>query len=199
MKIFLGTAGVVLVIAFVLLLTQSKNVVISQPVSINDTKSTQTYSNTFFGFTITLAPGFTVDEAYLNQTLGPGREIPGVAFRVPIELTKGTNLSTDSYLAVEKLFDVDCELSVFTENSKEDETVVAGKNTFKKATTNSAGAGNFYEDTVYVTEQGNACYAIRSVAHTTNIANYEPGTVSEYDALKLNSAFNNMVSSIIFN
>jgi hypothetical protein len=52
---------------------------------------------------------------------------------------------------------------------------------FVPFTTNGAGAGNFYDVRAYHTVQNSICYEIALTLHTTNIANYDPGTVTEFD------------------
>jgi len=190
--IIIGAIG-----TFITFLVTAKTDVISQSATPTDTP--KPYISTLFNFTITPQPGFTLQEAYLNQTLGPGREIPGIAFQVPEQLTKGTNLSADSYIAVEKLPDVDCEPGSFLDSATSVETVAIGTNTFVKSSASDAGAGNLYIDTVYVVGKGDACYSVRTVEHTTNILNYEPGTVKEYDRKALQKDFIAMIESLTLN
>ena len=52
---------------------------------------------------------------------------------------------------------------------------------FHKTTGMGAGAGNFYESKTYRTLRNSMCYEISETIHTSNIANYDPGTVSEVD------------------
>lgn len=167
----------------------------NNPVTSTTDGAPGAYTNTVFGFTIQPAAGFTVSEAYLNQNLGPGREIPGIAFIIPASLSTGTNLSSDSYLAVERLLDVDCTPATFIDAEGDIETVTINSSSFQKASASDAAAGNRYDQTVYVTEKGDVCYAIREFVHTTQIANYPAGTVMEYDKTKLSAAFDAMLSS----
>src|SRR6202012_772585 len=52
-----------------------------------------------------------------------------------------------------------------------------------------AGAGNFYDETVYAVQGPQSCLAIRYFIHSTNIANYPPGSVTEFDSSKLTATF----------
>ncbi len=155
-----------------------------------------TYSSQPFGFSVKVPPSFTVDESYLNQDLGPGREIPGVAFRIPASMAEGTNLSSDSHIAVEELSDVECVPETFLLSPTAESEVTAGGNTYTKASSSGAGAGNLYEETVYVTEKGGRCYAVRSFIHSTQIANYPAGTVKAFDRSALDSALQSIAASL---
>jgi hypothetical protein len=155
------------------------------------------YTNQAFGFEVAVPRGFTVDESYINQALGPGREIPGVAFRIPSSWTTGTNLSQDSHIAVEELSDVDCVPSTFLDSPTIESRVVPGTNTFTVATENGAGAGNRYDETVYLTFKGNRCYAVRSFIHYGVLENYPTGTVKAFDARAFRTAFDAIASSLV--
>ena len=63
-----------------------------------------------------------------------------------------------------------------------------------------AGAGNLYEEIVYVPNlPGNAgCYGIRYFIHSGNIANYEPGTMAEFDRTTLLAEFDRIRHSVFF-
>ena len=62
-----------------------------------------TYRDPQMGFAISYPDGWRVDTAHTYTALGPGKDIHGVAFKVSKRFTTGTNLSDDSYLAVEVL------------------------------------------------------------------------------------------------
>ena len=50
--------------------------------------------------------------------------------------------------------------------------------TYEVLYSTGAGAGNFYEETVYLLSH---CQAIRYFIHSSNIYNYDPGTIKEFD------------------
>jgi len=52
---------------------------------------------------------------------------------------------------------------------------------FRVGTAGDAGAGNFYESRIYRTLFNTNCYELAAIVHTTNVGNYEPGTVTEFD------------------
>ncbi len=153
------------------------------------------YTNTDLGFEIELPQGFTYNEAYINQTLGPGREIHGVEFRIPASLSTGTNLSSDSHMAVERLSNSTCEPETFLLDPRNTETIKLGENTFVFAQSSDAGASNYYEDMVYITSKGEYCYALRYFIHSTSIGVYDPGTVLEFDRTGLLANFNKIATT----
>lgn len=157
----------------------------------------KSYASGYFGFDTDLPPGFIVNESYVNQTLGPGREIPGVSFTVPESFTRGTNLSPDSYVAVERQRGVVCEPASFMLARAPAEDVIIGTNAFKRATSIGAAAGNIYENVVSVFERAGYCYAVRYAIHTTQIANYPVGTVQEYDRERLLQWFDSVAASLV--
>ena len=155
-----------------------------------------TYSNETFGFSVSVPKGFTVNEAYLNQDLGPGREIPGVEFVIATSTAAGTNLSTDSHVAIEELSDVDCTPSDFLDAPSKSVSMAIAGNAFTVASSSGAGAGNFYEETVYVTQKESRCYAVRYFIHSGNIHNYDPGAVKEFDRESLVNSFDAITESL---
>jgi hypothetical protein len=167
------------------------------PVEHGDTSGELSYSNPTFAFSVTVPKGFTVDESYINQTLGPGREIPGVAFVIPQSLSTGTNLSPDSKVAIEELYDVACVPSDFLDVDTLGTPVSIGSDHYMYATAGGAGAGNLYEESVYVRQKDTRCYAIRYFIHSTNIGNYPAGTVQEFNKADLISRFDVIAKSLI--
>ncbi len=51
----------------------------------------------------------------------------------------------------------------------------------KRIDATGAAAGNLYDSRVYRTLYAGTCYEVALTVHTTNIGNYEPGTVAEFD------------------
>lgn len=203
-KIIIGIAVVCIVLFGFFLFRPTTDTISQIPGTSVSTTSDQTagnsaYVNKVFGFQIQPGEGFTTRESYLNQDLGPGREIPGVAFVIPAALSQGTNLSPDSYLSVEKLSDVDCTPSSFIDSVTTTETVNISGVSFEKAVVGGAGAGNLYEETVYVTEKADACFAVREFVHSTQLANYDPGTVKAFDKAKLTKLFDSMLATLVIN
>jgi hypothetical protein len=53
--------------------------------------------------------------------------------------------------------------------------------TFVHNRAEGAGAGNFYQQEIYRMVNNNVCYEVIYYIHSTNIGNYPPGTVTEFD------------------
>ena len=53
--------------------------------------------------------------------------------------------------------------------------------TFTHSTSEGAGAGNYYQQEIHRTVNQNICYEVIYYIHSTNVGNYTPGTVTEFD------------------
>ena len=60
------------------------------------------------------------------------------------------------------------------------------------------GAGNSYEETVQAAIGSQPCIATRAFVHSTNIGNYDPGTVKPFNRAKLNAIIDRMRHSFRF-
>ena len=186
--IAIGLSGIALLILAVFLALHFK---IQTGVSVLPTATTTTsklyiHSNPVFAVRYPL--GFSVDESHIYTAMGPGKDIPGVAFIIPQTMSAGTNLSSDSYVSVEWLNGTSCTPTSFLDSASATSAVTDGGVGYQVATSSGAGAGNFYEETVYVQN----CTAIRYFIHSTNIANYPTGAVLEYNRAALIAAFDSI-------
>src|SRR6478672_2643911 len=78
--------------------------------------SSPAYQNDKYGFSIDVPAGYTKNENYVYQNLGPGKDIPGVSFTIPENIAAGTNLSKDSYISVERLANAKtCSANLFVD------------------------------------------------------------------------------------
>lgn len=68
---------------------------------------------------------------------------------------------------------------------------------FTKSESVGAGAGNMYEQIFYRTAYKNTCYEITYFIHSTNVGNYTPGTVNEFDRELLLQTFDNVLSRLV--
>jgi hypothetical protein len=68
--------------------------------------------------------------------------------------------------------------------------------TFAYSTVSDVGAGNYYEQHIYRTLYNGTCYEAIYFIHSSNIANYTPGVVKEFDRQGLMDKFNRMLASI---
>ncbi|MBI5134204.1 MAG: hypothetical protein HZA81_02345 [Candidatus Taylorbacteria bacterium] len=155
------------------------------------------YSSREHGFSAAPPVGFRVEESYVNQSFGPDVRIPGVAFIVPRTLYSGTNLSPDSFVSVESLPGNDCTPSRFILTDDPGRRIVLGGVAYLYAESATAGAGNVYEDAVYVRDAGERCVAVRKLAHLTNVANYPKGSIREFDRSILSRAAEDVARSLV--
>lgn len=157
------------------------------------------YSNSSAEFSIRFPQGYSVNESYKYQELGPGQDISGVKFTIPTTTAAGTNLSPDSYLSVEEIPKMqNCSANIFlgqgvTAHSLTDTSGV----TYSVASTTGAGAGNRYEETVYALPGTNPCVAVRYFIHYGVIDNYPAGTVQQFDEQSLLAQFDTIRRSLV--
>jgi hypothetical protein len=154
------------------------------------------YGDAKLGFSIAYPKKWRVDRAHVYPTPVDDTRIVGVAFVVPPKLAMHTNLSTDSYLSVESAPAVDtCKPSGFlaTTDTQRDEN--EGSLHWSVATSDDAGAGNFYDETVYALKDSRPCLAIRYFIHSTNVDNYPAGTVRQFDKAGLVGLFDRIRST----
>lgn len=179
----------------------SKNIVKNvEPVivEVDLEKFPQKYESEEYGFVINLPKDFVVIKDY-NNFLSPDKVFPGVKFVIPEELYKGTNLSSDSHIAVERtrLSPDLCGAGHFFTSSESTGFEDINGRKFTKAISLGAGVGNRYDETVYATPVGEYCYAIRYFIHYSVIENYSPGTVKEFDINSLRSIFDSIRNNIV--
>jgi hypothetical protein len=133
--------------------------------------------------------GYTRDSTYI-YTLAPGKEVHGTKYTIPPALADGTNLAHDSYISYEEIKDAsECTPMQFLDGDLDVQTVTDEGVTYLVANTVGAGAGNRYDETVYVFKDYTPCTAIRYYIHYSVFENYEPGAVKEFDRAALVSQF----------
>jgi len=144
--------------------------------------------------------GYTVDESYAYQELGPDKGIGGVKFTIPAPIAAGTNLGTDSYVSVEGIPQVtECSAALFLGQSTNLHDVTEGDTTYSTASFVGAAAGNRYEETVYALPGTNPCVAVRYYVHYGVFENYPPGTVRKFDGRALLAQFDQIRRTLIVN
>ncbi len=151
-----------------------------------------TYSSATYGFSAAYPEGFVVNENYSYTGFGDeGTAIPGVSFTVPPQYAQGTNLSSDSHVSVEvyRGTGTTCRAKVFLAGEQIDPNAL-------NAQVNGAGAGNFYEESVYAIEGSSPCTAVRFLIHSTNINNYPEGAVREFNKAEVLQLFETIRRSV---
>jgi hypothetical protein len=148
-------------------------------------------------FSIAYPEDWTVDSHYVYPMRIEGRELHGVSFSVPEAMRGHTNLAADTRLSVESVSGVQvCEARRFVDTPENELTENDGGHTWSVADSGDAGAGNFYDETVYALVGSEPCLAIRYFIHSTNIANYDPGAVKQFDRGALVTMFGRIRSTL---
>ncbi len=183
--------GVVSLYSFIAKSPAPAPVATTTPVQVNNNDGmTQTYSSIAQGFSIRLPDGFTTDESYKYQALGPSRNISGVKFTIAPSMATGTNLSKDSYISVEKLPESStCQASEFLSDGAMANNILDGNTRYSVASSSDAGAGNRYEETVYSVPGTNPCIAIRYFIHYAAFENFPTGAVVEFNKQSILNQF----------
>ncbi len=143
----------------------------------------EVYVNSANGFSVRYPAGYSVNPDYQYKALGPGKEIQGVKFTIPAEMSTGTNLSGyDTGVSIEVIPNVrECTADLFVFQNVKSVLLTDREIEYSVATTTDAGAGNYYEESVWAFPGTNPCVAVRYLIHSMNFGNYPPGTVREFN------------------
>jgi len=88
--------------------------------------------------------------------------------------------STDDSRTIKKCYDVPNPEDPTGHSPLEARTTINGTE-WRKRSISEAAAGNIFASEVYRLLSGSRCYEIVLTVHTSNIQNYEPGAVTEFD------------------
>jgi len=170
------------------------------PATTAEQPATATYATSTF--LITYPADFTVDDSYIYDQVNPKKPITGVKFTIPGTMATGTNLSSDTYLAVEWLPRAKkCTGDIYLAANVRPRLETFASTTYSVASSTGAAAGNIYEESVYALPDSSPCIAVRYFIHSGNIGNYpaagEPGAVREFDRAALQAAFDNIRASLM--
>ena len=133
----------------------------------------QTYTNVTLGYVISYPADWRVDPKYIYAGFGPDHNIEGVAFEIPPAMAKGTNLSSNlTNVSVEsRAGSGACDARRFIPDPEDMHTLNQFGRIWSVATTSDAGAGNFYDITVFVLKDSSPAWrcAISSTRRTSAI------------------------------
>jgi len=76
-----------------------------------------------------------------------------------------------------------------------DGNVVVNGINFVRSLSSGVGAGNIYEQEIYRAVKNNVCYEVIYFIHSSNIGNYTPGAVTEFDRNSLMKKLNNVLAA----
>lgn len=157
----------------------------------------RTYGDAKSGYSIAYPPGWALDRAYVYPIRVAGKELGGVSLTVPVDFYRRTNLGSDTRLSVEVApGPAPCEAARFLDAPENVLVENDGGHAWSVASGTDAGAGNFYDETVYALVDSKPCLAIRYFIHATNIANYDPGVVRQFDRTALMTTFDRMRATL---
>jgi membrane-bound inhibitor of C-type lysozyme len=167
--------------------------------NISGQESWKSYETAALGYSIRYPSGYTLNTTYVNQTLGPGKDISGVQLVIPATEATGTNLAADSGVSVEQLPSAtSCTADQFIGDQVGSTTEVVDNGvTYSVAKGSDAGAGNLYSETVYALPGTSPCTAVRYFVHSNQIGNYPPGKVTAFDQVSLLNEFDGIRRSLV--
>lgn len=157
--------------------------------------ATTTYATSTYS--VVYPVDYAIDAAFQNVEVNAKKPISGVKLTIPGTMATGTNLGVDTFISVEQLPRAkNCTGDIYLADTVKPTTVTEGGVTYSLATTSGAGAGNLYEESVYAIEGSKPCTAVRYWIHSSNIGNYDPGTVREFDRNALIQSFDTIRRSV---
>ncbi len=162
------------------------------------TSETQVYTNSTYGFKFSYPKTMkfaTPSYASLQDKI--------VEIQIGKDNYPGTNFGdgTFSVSAQSAKSRAECLALTPPENGDGFKTKTAINGTdFYMTKSTGAGAGNFYESTIYrtVRDIGGACIEIMETIHTTNIGNYPEGTVTEVNKTEIQHKLDQILNSFEF-
>jgi membrane-bound inhibitor of C-type lysozyme len=170
-------------------------------VAANPGTLSQVYENSVQDFSIRYPSGFTTDESYSYEALGPGKSIAGVKFTIDPAIAQGTNLGPDSYVSLEEIPNAKtCSASLFVDKNLAvgaPKIVTENDTTYSTVSTSDAGAGNRYEETIYALPGRNPCIAVRYFIHYGVFENYPTGTIKQFDETALKALFGQIRDTLV--
>jgi membrane-bound inhibitor of C-type lysozyme len=170
-----------------------------------ETNPSYAYVNNTRDFSLRLpSPSTSVQDGYIaNDThtyqLDSGKEISGVRFHIPASPTFGTNLSTETYISVESMPDLqECSAGAFFGNRG----AVSFKLTendiqYSVASMTDAGASNRHEERVYALPETSPCVGVRYFIQYATLESYKSGAVRAFDKAALLKEFDQIRHSLV--
>lgn len=169
---------------------------ITEPIIETPIETTRNYTSSTLGYSITYPIEFTQSDH--TYAFSDTKNIEGgFQLTVPAEMATGTNLSSDSYVAVEQLPNARlCTGDIFIRANVTASEVEDGGVTYSVASSTEGAAGNRYEEWIYAIKDSTPCTAVRYYIHSTAIENYPEGTVQEFNSEALLQEFDGMRRSL---
>ncbi len=162
------------------------------------TKELQIFRDTQSGVTFVYPEILALVDAPIRDTLYDFDTI--AYFKFHEFFATGTNLSNDSYIEIKNTNDE--RYSCVSVHSEEDVGKVksiikiVGQYNWQRTEKRDAGAGNFFEELSYETNEVPYCLTVYMYLHSTNIDNYDPGTINEFDRIKIEDAIQTILGTL---
>ncbi len=170
--------------------------VIEEPIIETPIETTRSYSSPTLGYQLTYPIAYTQSDHTYEFSDTKNIE-GGFKVTIPQTMATGTNLSADSYVAVEQLPNASlCTGDIYLRANVVAREVEDGGVTYSVASSTEGAAGNRYEEWVWALPDSEPCTAIRYVIHSTAIENYPAGTVQEFNREALLSEFDGIRRSL---
>jgi len=162
----------------------------------------QVYANGADGYSARYPKGYTALTISQGDSLAQNATSVGVKFTIDPAVASGTNLSSDSYVSIEKVEPVSDSCSAIDflladGRDLRESTVTANGKEYSVASSTDAGAGNRYEQWVYAIPGSNPCRAVRYYIHYSVFENYPAGMVERFDKTALINTFDSVRDSLI--
>ncbi len=161
------------------------------------------YKDPSGAYTVNVPAGWTVNKKFTYDALGPGKSLSGVSFAIPASFTAATNLSSDSYISIEKMpgAAASCTADAFVStgvSTPDAKNVTVNGNAWNLGQSADTAAGNLYQERVYAAKYGSDCYGIRLFTHSGQVANYDAGARQQFDLVPLQAIHDQVVASFQF-
>jgi hypothetical protein len=160
--------------------------------------ATSTYSSSTIGYSAVYPKEYRVDENYAYDQFGPKKLIHGVKFLIPDTMATGTNLSSnDTGISLEQLPNaIRCTGDIYLKADVRARAETINGVNYSIASSTEGAAGNTYEEVIYALADSKPCTAMRYFIHSSNMSNYTPGAVREFDMSALQQSFDSIRDSL---
>jgi membrane-bound inhibitor of C-type lysozyme len=155
------------------------------------------YSSDDGTFAVRYPEDYTLDTKHVYDL--DDMNLSGVAFIIPEEMAKTSNLSSGTYVSVEVLpkeNGVCSAAAFFPSRYAQISEVTEGGVVYSEGKFAYAGAGNSFDEIVYVREATNVCVGIRYYIHTSVFENYPMGSIERFDKDILLAQFDKIRDSL---
>jgi hypothetical protein len=170
--------------------------VVEEPVVEEPTPTTGSYTSSALGYSISYPLDFTLVEEHVYP-FSSTKNIEGFRVGIPADMATGTNLSADSYVAVEQLPNARaCTGDIFLKANVKASNVTEAGVAYSVASSTEGAAGNRYDEVIYALKDSKPCTAVRYYIHSTNIGNYPEGAVTEFNQTALLNEFDQIRRSL---